>query len=58
MDEREVNLDRLIANLMVFYKGALTYEALQKMPIPELLVLRDEADRINKEVARKQKSGF
>jgi len=53
-----VNLDRLIANLMVFYKGALSYETLQAMPVPDLLQLRDEADRINKEVERKQKRGL
>lgn len=43
---------------MVFYKGALTYNDLNKMPIPEILKLNNLAYRINKERADAEKSAM
>ena len=34
---------------MVFYKGAVSYEAFKDMPIPELLDLNDLARRVDKQ---------
>lgn len=36
----------MCANLMVFYKGALDYETLMWMPIPEVLRLNEYAERM------------
>lgn len=35
---------------MFFYKGALSYEILQNMPIPALLMLKDHANIITEEI--------
>lgn len=37
-----------MANLMVYYKGAITYNELQNMPIPEMLKLQEYAEKITK----------
>jgi hypothetical protein len=36
----------MIANLLVFYKGGLSYTEAQNLPIPELCKLNALADRI------------
>lgn len=41
---------------MVFYKGALSYETLQNMPIPEILELKNHANIISQEEADKIES--
>jgi hypothetical protein len=38
---------------MSFFEGALSYEYLKNMPLPELAMLHEEASRIN--TARKAK---
>ena len=35
---------------MVFYKGALTYQDLESLPIPEILELTNMSLRIEKEI--------
>ncbi len=45
----------LIANLAVFYKGAVSIRELESMPIPKILELNQYAERINQEVERKLK---
>ena len=35
-----------IANLMVFYKGSISYRELESMPIPEFLKLQEFAVKI------------
>ena len=53
MDEEiSSKIDWVIPNLMVFYKGALSYNDLQIMPYPDILKLNDYAQRINKERER------
>jgi hypothetical protein len=47
----------MIANLMVFYKGGLSYTELQNMPLPEVYKLNKFAERINKERERAMKNG-
>lgn len=42
---------------MVFYKGSLSWETLQSMPVDQLIDLDDNADRIIKESERKNKNG-
>ena len=39
----------MIANLLVFYKGGLSYTEAQNLPIPELMKLNDLAAKINRE---------
>lgn len=41
-----------MANLMVFYRGALSYTELQNMPLPEMLRLQKYAVNINEERKR------
>jgi hypothetical protein len=48
-------LDFIIADLMVFYKGAVTYSDFMCMPIDEILQLQYFAHNINKEVERRNK---
>jgi len=51
MDETDDEvIGYLIANLMVFYKGAISYKELINMPIPELLELQKYAEKINREI--------
>jgi hypothetical protein len=38
---------------MVFYKGALSFEALNSMPVDRLIELNEDADRILKEAETK-----
>jgi hypothetical protein len=42
---------------MIFYKGSMSYETLQNMPIPELLRWQKYAAKINKERERAAKNG-
>lgn len=59
MDEQiDEQIDYIIAHLMVFYKGALSYSELQEMPYPEILRLNEFAGRINKERERAVKNGI
>jgi len=59
MDEQiDEKIDYIIAHLMVFYKGALSYKQLQEMPYPEILKLNEFAQRINKERERAAKNGI
>jgi len=46
----------MIANLMKFYEGAVSYEAFQAMPYPDILKLNEFAERINKETERNIKA--
>jgi hypothetical protein len=39
---------------MVFYKGGVWHKDKYSMPIPEILNLRNDAERINKEIAKEQ----
>lgn len=48
-------IDYLIANLMVFYKGAVDYNSLNSMPLDELLQLNDFADKINRDIEQSSK---
>jgi len=51
MDETDdETLGYLIANLMVFYEGAISYSELKEMPLPELIELQRYAERINREI--------
>lgn len=45
----------MIANLMIFYKGGLSYTELQSMPLPNIFRLQEFAARINKERERANK---
>lgn len=59
MDEEiDARIDYIIAHLMVFYKGALSYTELQEMPYPEIFKLNKFAERINKERERAAKNGI
>lgn len=56
MDESSAEeIDYIISNLMVFYKGALSYETLQNMPLPEIYQLNLHAGRISKEIEKASK---
>lgn len=56
MDESiQRKIDWLFANLMVFYKGGLTYSELNNMPIPLVLKYYEFANQINREAERKSK---
>ncbi len=37
-----------IVNIVVILEGGATYSELMNMPIPELFVLSEEANRVNK----------
>lgn len=56
MDESIGNkIDWMFANLMVFYKGGLSYTELNNMPIPLVLNYYEYAEKMNKEAERKSK---
>ena len=57
-EELGTKIDYIIAHLMVFYKGSLSYSQLQGMPYPEILKLNEFAERINKERERATKNGI
>jgi len=40
---------------MVFYKGAITYNDFEVMPLPEILNLKTGAEKINKEIIKEQR---
>jgi hypothetical protein len=46
----------LIANLAVFYKGAMSLEDLESMPVDKLQDLNERANKIIKEAEQKAKS--
>lgn len=48
-------IDWMFANLMVFYKGGLSYTELNNMPIPLVLEYHDYAEKMNKEAERRAK---
>lgn len=57
MDESiGAKIDWMFANLMVFYKGGLSYTELNYMPIPLVLEYNSHAERINKDAERKAKA--
>lgn len=57
MDETlESRIDYMFANLMVFYKGGLSYTELNNMPIPLVLKYYEFADQMNREAERKAKA--
>jgi hypothetical protein len=57
MDETlESRIDWMFANLMVFYKGGLSFTELNNMPIPLVLTYYDYADKINREIERQSKA--
>ena len=39
---------------MVFYKGAVSYKEFKDMPMSEILNLKNNAEKINKEIIREQ----
>ena len=39
---------------MVFYKGSVRHKDKYLMPIPEMINLKNSAERINKEIAKEQ----
>ncbi len=45
----------MIANLMVFYKGAISYKEFQEMPINDLIDLNNFAQKINREQEKEMK---
>ena len=42
---------------MVFYKGAVSFESLNAMPIDRVIELNEDANRIIEEAERKSKNG-
>jgi hypothetical protein len=53
-----------ISNLMIFYKGSVTYRELETMPLPEFLQLqanafkvKDQIDRETEKQMKRQKNG-
>jgi hypothetical protein len=51
MDE-DSRLESLICNLAYFYKGSASFEWLENQPIPKLLKLQKEAEKINKQLEK------
>jgi hypothetical protein len=45
----------LIANVIFFYKGAVSYECAKNMPILELFELSEYGAQINKEIEKQSK---
>lgn len=43
---------------MVFYKGALSFETLNSMPVDRLIELNDDANKIIKEAEAQAKNGI
>lgn len=54
-DDDDDKIDYMIATLMVFYKGSLSYDRLMSLPIPKLRSLCEYAVKINKEQERAAK---
>ena len=48
-DEGWLELERLKASLLPFYKGGLTLSELDDMPLSRLMFFRDEAERQSRE---------
>jgi hypothetical protein len=50
MDESsQEDLEYSIANLIIFFKGGISYTDFMQMPLPELKRWINHADKINKE---------
>lgn len=43
-------------SLVAFFEGGVDYNDLRDMPIPELLILNEEANRINEEKKKAMKA--
>lgn len=57
MDESvQRKIDWMFANLMVFYKGGLSYSELNNMPIPLVLEYHEYAERMNREAEIRSKT--
>lgn len=50
-------LESIIADLMVFYKGAISLHEFEHMPIPKILDFQRYAQRINEAREREIKKG-
>lgn len=46
-------IDWMFANLMVFYKGGLSYTELNNMPLPLVIKYYEYGEKMNKEAERK-----
>lgn len=57
MDEN-LRLESIISDLAYFYKGAASFDWLESQPIPKLIRLNKEAQRINKQMQPKDNNGF
>lgn len=56
MDESITSrIDWMFANLMVFYKGGLSYTELNNMPLPLVIKYNDYAIKMQKEAERMAK---
>ena len=51
MDENS-KLESLICNLAYFYKGSASMDWLESQPIPKLIRLQKEAEKINKQLEK------
>ena len=53
MDEDfKLELESLICNLAYFFKGSASMDWLESQPIPKLLRLQKEAEKINKQLEK------
>lgn len=55
-EDDDEKIGYIIASLMVFYKGSLSYDRLMSLPIPELTRLCEYAAKITKEQERAAKN--
>tara|TARA_R110000744_G_C18970433_1_gene518040 strand:- start:82 stop:246 length:165 start_codon:yes stop_codon:yes gene_type:complete len=53
--DEDSKLEGLICNLAYFYKGSASFEYLESLPIPKLLRLNKEANKINESMKPKDK---
>ena len=54
-DASDEEVEFLIADLAVFYKGAVTFSELEHMPLSKVYRLNKYADKMNKEIERQAK---
>lgn len=57
MDE-DSKIEELICNLAYFYKGSASFDWLESQPIPKLIRLNKQAEKINKRQQPKDNNGF
>jgi len=54
--EDERKLLRAMLSLVSFFEGGVDYNDLKNMPIPELMVVNEEANRLNEEKKKSMKA--